>query len=98
MIVVGIVLVGTEGKAQIGFQAEFDEIPNVVSKCDSTTFRFSAALYPKTYANFSRMAFYQPKHQRFADESGRIIFETTHRGIDSLVPLAVDAKQLFEYR
>lgn len=97
-LVVGILLVGTEGNAQIGFQAEFDEIPNVVSKYDSTTFRFSVAQYPKTYASLTRRRFYQPQISRTAGERGYLIFETKYKGIDSLVPLAVDAKQFAEFR
>jgi len=83
----------------IGFQARLDVQSTVVSPYFEPEIRFSAAMYPLSYAPLTTRLVYTPRLEEQGNyESGAISFETRIRGDVDLVPVSVDAQQYYARR
>ncbi|RKX27371.1 MAG: cell surface protein SprA [Candidatus Zixiibacteriota bacterium] len=84
--------------AGLGFQARLDDPPSVVSAYYDHPDRFSAAVYPLSYAVLSRELLFNPtlQYARFDDQS--LTFVSSYGREQKLVPISVDAEQYMSYR
>lgn len=91
-------LVSHPVRGQVGFQARLSEPPRVVSFYDNITYRFSAAMYPKSYLPLSPELQYVTKPIRSSFDKNEITFHTEYAKDHYLVPVSVDADLFLKYR
>jgi len=83
---------------QVGFQATLDNPPPVVSLYDEIDYRFSAAMYPKSYLPLHQLLFLKTTAYGSSFENNSISFRTEYKRGKYLVPVSVDAEQYLSYR
>ena len=83
---------------QVGFQAELDNPPPVVSYYDEIDYRFSAAMYPKSFLPLSKILMWETEVYGSNFDDNSISFRTQYKRDHYLVPVSVDAEQYLSYR
>jgi hypothetical protein len=83
----------------IGFQARLDVRSTIVSSYDEPANRFSAAMYPLSYAALSNKLVFTPKASDQGNfDNGSFSFSTRISGNVELVPVSVDARNYYNHR
>ena len=89
-------------RAQIGFQAQFENPPSFVSRYDEVDHTFSAALYPRTEPLLTQRLERKPRLMTSYSETKTLVFNTEYYKRSSvsktLVPVAVGAESYNSYR